>query len=139
VLPGPGGDAVRIDSLLGIQPDGVEHWGVAVVRRLMRDDAGLLHVGAEMLSGKIAGVVLRSSGAREGDEGQAALWLYARPDEAGSEVSLLMKADTFGGKLSLQTRLHGKRYLLIPGSLQAKGPDYDLARFRAIEQEAGED
>ncbi|HEX5337048.1 MAG TPA: hypothetical protein VFW53_01285, partial [Gallionella sp.] len=140
VSPVPGSDAIRIGSLLGMQPDGVAHWGVAVVRRLMRDDAGQLHVGAEMLSSRIGGVVLQPSGASGADDGQAALWLYA--DACGAddgEVCLLMKADTFSGKRSLQTRLGDRRYLLIPGGLREKGRDYDLARFRAIEQEAGED
>jgi len=47
-----------------------------------------------------------------------------------------MKADTFSPHRSLQTRLDGKNYLLIPILLQEKGDDYDLVRFRLIEQES---
>lgn len=135
-LPVQGGDGIRIGTLLGVRPGGVPHWGAAVVRRLMRDGANLLHVGAEMLSNRVDGVALNLSGGGF-DEELPALWLQAKPDEPAGEVRLLMKADTFSMHRSLQTQLNGKRYLLIPGGLQESGPDYDLARFRLVEQETG--
>ncbi|HZW26011.1 MAG TPA: hypothetical protein VFF26_11055 [Gallionella sp.] len=136
VIPSQGADGIRIGSLLGIQPDGVSHWGAAVVRRLMRDDANRLHVGAEMLSNQLAGVTL---GGPSRDDGVYALWLMVKPGEPVGEVRLLMKADTFSAQRSQQVSLGDKRYLLMPIGLDEKGDDYDLARFRAIEQEAGED
>jgi hypothetical protein len=137
ILPAQGADGIRIGSLLGVQPDGVPHWGAAVVRRLMRDDTNRLHVGAEMLTNQIAGVVLSQSGGGGGgfEDGQPALWLQAKPGRSSGEARLLMRADTFSAHRSLQTRLGGKGYLLIPSGLQEKGPDYDLADFRVIEQE----
>ena len=136
VLSAQGADGIRIGSLIGIQPDGVPHWGAAVVRRLKRDDKNQLQVGAEMLSSQIAVVSVSQSGVGE-EDGQHALWLQARQGESSGEVQLLMKADTFSAQRSLQTRLGGKNYLLIPGGLQEKGIDYDLAKFRIIEQETG--
>jgi len=136
VLPAQGTDGVHIGSLLGVQPDGVPHWGAAVVRRLTRDDANRLHVGAEMLTNQIAGVALSQSGGGGGfEDGQPALWLMAKSGELSGEVQLLMKAGTFSAHRSLQTRLNGKKYLLIPSRLQEKDIDYDLANFRVIEQE----
>ena len=138
-LPARGTDDIRIGSLLGVQPEGVPHWGAAVVRRLMRDDASQLQVGTEMLTNQIAGVVLRQSGGGGGfEDGQPALWLQAKPGESSGEARLLMKAGSFTAQHSLQTRLNGKNYLLIPGRLQEKGFDYDLASFRVIEQEPEE-
>lgn len=138
VLPAQGTDGIRIGGLLGVQPDGVPHWGAAVVRRLMRDDANQLHVGAEMLTNQIAGVALSQSGGGGGfEDGQPALWLQAKPGESSGEARLLMKAGAFSAQCSLQTRLNGKKYLLIPGKLQEKDLDYDLASFRVIEQESG--
>lgn len=137
VLPAQGTDGICIGSLLGVQPDGVPHWGAAVVRRLMRDDANRLHVGAEMLATRITGVALSQSGGSGGfEDGQPALWLQAKPGGSSGETQLLMKAGTFSTHRSLQTRLNGKNYLLIPGRLQEKGLDYDLASFRVIEQES---
>jgi hypothetical protein len=137
VLPAQGTDGLRIGSLLGVQPDGVPHWGVAVVRRLMRDDANRLHVGVEMLANQITGIALsQSGGGNEGfEDGQPALWLQAKQGAPSGETSLLMKADTFSAHRSLQTQLDGKNYLLIPNGLREKGLDYDLAKFRIIEQE----
>lgn len=138
VLPAKGSDGIRIGSLLGIQPDGVPHWGVAVVRRLRRDDKNQLHVGAEMLASQIAGVSVKQGGGGGGVEDmQPALWLQTKQDELSGEVQLLMKADTFSAQRSLQTQMNGENYLLIPGGLQEKGMDYDLAKFRIIKQETG--
>ena len=139
MLPAQGTDGIRIGSLLGVQPDGVRHWGAAVVRRLMRDDANQLHAGAEMLANQIAGVALSQSGGGAGgfEDGQPALWLQAKPGESSGEAQLLMKTDMFSAHRSLQISLDGKNYLLIPIGLQEKGIDYDLARFRLIEQESG--
>ena len=137
VLPAQGLDGIHIGSLLGVQPDGVQHWGVAVIRRLMRNDANQLQVGAEMLTNQIAGVALSQSGGGGGfEDGQPALWLQARPGDPSGEARLLMKADTYSPHRSLQARFDGKSYLLIPLMLQEKGEDYDLARFRLIEQES---
>lgn len=137
VLPAQGVDGIRIGTLLGVRPGGVQHWGVAVVRRLMRDEANL-HVGAEMLSSRATAVAVSRSGAGAAD-GQAALWLAAKPGEPEGEVRLLMKADTFSIHRSLQAGTDGKNYLLIPTALQERSLDYELARFRTVEQEAGDD
>jgi len=141
VLPLRGSDAIRIGSLLGIQPEGVAHWGVAIVRRLRRDNANQLHAGVEMLANRIAGVALIPSGGgvRGGENEQPALWLYGKSGEQTGEVRLLMKADTFANNRSWQTHLEGKNYLLIPSGLQEKSLDYELALFRVVEQESSSD
>lgn len=141
VLPAQGVDGIRIGSLLGVQPDGVAYWGVAVVRRLLRDQANQLHVGAEMLSNKIDGVAVSQSGGGGGgfEDGQPALWLNAKQSQASGEALLMLKADLFSPHRSLLTRVHGKGYLLIPNRLQEKSADYDLATFRIIEQQAIEE
>ena len=136
LLPVGGTDSIRIGGLLGVQPDGVVHWGAAVVRRLMRDAANRLHVGAEMLAHQYSGVFLSCRGVMA-EERQPALWLQNKPGMPVSEAKLLMKAGAFFAHRSLQTSLNGKNYLLIPEKLQEKGLDYDLAHFRVIEQEAG--
>jgi len=140
VLPTQGADELRIGSLLGIQPDGVPHWGVAVVRRMMRDDANRLHVGVEMLANQISGVALSQSGGgnEEFEDGQPALWLHEKQGTASGETNLLMKAGTFSAHRSLLAQLDGKNYLLIPNGLQERGIDYDLAKFRVIAQERPE-
>lgn len=137
VSPAQGMDGLRIGNLFGVQPDGVQHWGVAVVRRLVRNDANQLQVGAEMLANQIAGVTISQSSGSGLEAVQPALWLCAKQDDLPGEAQLLMKADSFSLRRSVQTRLNGKTYLLIPIGLRDKGTDYDLAKFRVIEQEGG--
>ncbi len=139
LLPTQAVDTVRVGSLLGIQPDGVQHWGVAVARRLMRNEKNQLRLGAATLANQIAGVTLKQSGGNSFAEGQPALWLYAKADDPPGEISLVMKANGYVAGRSLETTLDGKNYLLIPNGLQERGSDYELAKFRVIEQEAASD
>lgn len=134
ILPS-GSDGIGIGSLLGIQPEGLSQWGVAVVRRLLRDDANQMQVGAEILANQVAYVNLITNDNHPG-EGQPALWLYpAQGELSGATQLLLMQADSFSSSQSLKIQLNEKRYLLIPSGLQEKGLDYDLAKFKVIEQE----
>ncbi len=141
MIPAKGSGSIGIGSLLGIQPEGVPHWGVAVVRRLLRDGANQLRVGAQILSNHIAGVILNQNKVPGGaiENGQPALWLYAKQNDSTGEAQLLMRADTFSPGRSLQIQLDGKNYLLMPNGLQEKGLDYDLAKFRFVVQEKSED
>ncbi len=142
VISAKGNVSIGIGSLLGIQPDGLAHWGIAVVRRLLRDDAkNQLRVGAEILSSQIAGVVLNQNRVPGGaiENGQPALWLYAKQNDVAGEAQLLMRADTFSPGRSLQIQLDGKNYLLLSLGLQEKGLDFDLAKFRFVVQEIGEE
>lgn len=137
-LPVKGNEDIGIGSLLGMQPEGVPHWSVAVVRRLQRKNENQITVGAEILSNRVAGVDLNYTSPTGGamEEGESALWLYSTQAEAAGEVQLLMKADTFTPNLSIKILLNGKEYLLMPIGLQERGLDYDLAKFRFVVQEA---
>ena len=136
-LPVKGSESIGIGSLLGMQPEGVPHWGVAVVRRLLRKNENQMNVGAEILANRVAGVILNYGGVSGEaiEAGQAALWLFSKENESAGEVQLLMKADTFSPGRSLKILLNGKEYLLLPIGLQERGLDYDLARFRFVVQE----
>jgi len=139
VLPVQGGDSIRVGSLLGVQPTGVPNWGVAVVRRMMRDDNNQLHVGAEILTSQITPVALIKSGEGGGafEDGQTALWLSEKPGDLPGEARLLMKAEAFAGHRTLLSEFDGEDYLLIPTGLVEKCFDCDLVRFRLIKQEGG--
>jgi hypothetical protein len=136
VISTKGASSIGIGSLLGIQPEGVPHWGVAVVRRLLRDDAkNQLRVGAQILSNQVTFVSLNKNDNELGD-GQPALWLYSKQNDSSGEAQLLMNADTFSPGRSLKIQMGNKNYLLIPAELQERGIDYDLAKFKLIEQES---
>ncbi len=135
VLPASRVDGIVIGLLVGIKPERIDHWGVGIVRRLKRDRQNNLHVGVEILTNQMTGVGLRE---RNADEEQPALWLNSPGDDSG-EARLLMSPDTFSSSRSLHVRLAGKNYLLMPLELVEKGEDYDLARYRRIEEDTSSD
>jgi hypothetical protein len=137
ILPAQGSDDIRVGALLGVQAAGVQSWGVAVVRRMMRDHSNQLHVGAEILANQITPVALVQSGEGGGafEDGQTALWLNEKPGELAGEARMLMKADTFAGNRSLLSELNGEDYLLIPVKLLERCLDCDLVQFRLVKQE----
>lgn len=135
ILPASGTDGVKIGLLLGIKPKKIDHWGVGIVRRLSRDPQNNLHVGIEMLANQVTWVGLRE---RDAGEERHALWLDSPGGNAGG-VDLLMSPDTFTSSRSLHVRLDKKSYLLMPLELVEKGEDYDLARYRKIEEDTGSD
>jgi len=126
---------VAIGSLIGIKPEKIGHWGVGIVRRLNSDKQNKLHVGVEILTNQITGVGLRE---HSRDEEQPAIWLNSPGDDSG-EARLLMGHDAFSSSRSLHVRLNDKCYLLMPLELLEKGADYDLARYRKIEEDTSSD
>ena len=135
VLPAKSADGVKIGSLIGIRPENVGYRGAGIVRRLGRDGQNNLHVGVEILSKRVENVELRAQGRGAVGGGQTAMWLVKTDDETG-EAWLLMNPDTFSMNISLNTQFENKGYLLIPVALMEKGLDYDLARYRKVEEDA---
>jgi hypothetical protein len=134
VLPSVRADGIRIGSLVGSKPENVTHWGAGIVRRLRRDEKNNLHVGVEVLSPQITGISLTDRMHPADDAKQVALYLN-RPNDTSGEAWLLMKPGTFSPSRSLNMELGGKGYLLLPLALVESGDDYDLARYRRMEQE----
>lgn len=140
VLPHRGNEHVKIGQLVAIRPQGVSHWGVAVIRRLMRDDAEYVHVGAEILSNQVDSVALSQThgGHAIFEQGQKAVWLHPKSiEEPNGRVCLLVRS--YEPNCSLETELNGKKYLLIPYTIKQKHLDCDLVEFRMIEREESEE
>lgn len=127
---------IRIGSLLGSKPENLSHWGAGVVRRLRRDEAGNLHIGVEILSPRFVGVAITDRTRSSPEAGSLALYLN-RPNDASGEAWLLQKAESFSPARSLVMQMDDKAYLLLPLSLVERGDDYDLARYRMMEQDGG--
>lgn len=133
VLPAAQGDKVQIGLLIGIRPEKIEQWGAGIVRRLVRNGDSQLHVGVEMLSTRVEGVLLHDSGLA-GAEEEPALWLTGNGYDEG-EAWLMMQVDSFLLNRSLQMQAEEKRFLLMPLALVERGEDFDFARYRKIEQD----
>lgn len=138
VLPSNRADGIKIGSLVGSKPENVRHWGAGIVRRLSRDEKNNLHVGVEVLSTQIVGISLTDRVRVAEEETHVALYLN-RPADTSGEAWLLMKPDTFSLNRSLNMDMGGKGYLLLPLALVESGDDYDLARYRRMEQDTAAD
>ncbi|MBU0621402.1 MAG: hypothetical protein KJ795_06115 [Gammaproteobacteria bacterium] len=135
VIPASIADGIKIGALVGSKPENIQNWGAGIVRRLSRDANNNLHVGVEVLSPQIIGVLLFDHGFEVEEIRQIALYLN-RPNDNSGEALLLMRPDTFSPSRSLSMELNDKGYLLLPLALVESGEDYDLARFRLMEQDA---
>jgi len=136
VVPAGRVEGIKIGTLVGSKPEGVSHWGAGVVRRLSRDREGALHIGVEVLSPRVVGVPLQDRAVGGAEGGQLGLYLN-RPNDTSGEAWLLMKQDSFSAQRSLKMELDDKEYLLLPLALVERGEDYDLARYRMMEQDTG--
>lgn len=134
IVPSSYTAGITIGSLVGLKPEKVDRWGVGIVRRLSRDPQNNLHVGVEILSGHVIGVGLRE---QRSEEDQPALWLD-NPGGDKEDVRLLLSPDTFSTNRSMHARIEGRNYLLMPQELVEKGEDFDLARYRKIEEDTVE-
>ena len=129
---------LKIGTLIGSKPENVGNWAVGIVRRLSRDAQNNLQVGVEILSNQVIGVSLHVADlSREGEADHLAIYLNKQNDNSG-EASLLMKPGSFLPSRSFRMQIDGKTYLLLSLGLIESGDDYDLARYRKIEQDMSE-
>lgn len=138
VLPEELTSAVAIGTLVGLQPEKALHWGVGVVRRLKRDDKNKLHVGIQILANKVESVVLHGFDGVSAGANYAAL-LLDRAGEQHGESWLLVKQDSFSINVSPTMKLDDQSYLMLPISMVEKGLDYDVVRYRKMEQDSSSD
>lgn len=134
VLPPARTEGVEVGLLIGARPERGAQWGAGIVRRLSRDKQNNLHVGIALLSNHVSAIRFHERGASR--EQRAVLLNVA---ENAGDVRLLMNPGAFSPDRSLQARLGGKNYLLMPLAVLEKGKDYDLAFYRKIEEESGVD
>lgn len=134
ILPVARTEGIRIGALLGIMPENIPHWGAGVVRRLSRDRDGNLHVGVEILSHRVVALPLKDQSVFGAEKDLAGIYLN-RPADTSGEAWLLMQPEIFSGNRSLTTQMDGKDFLLMPLALVEHGNDYDLARYRMMEQD----
>lgn len=141
VIPGARSDWLQVGVLLGVQPEGVQSWGVGIIRRYYRSGDSRGHVGVETLARTATTVSLRPTrppGAAESlEDAQPAVLL--KDGRTGGEARLLLKAGSYSPSQSLEMEAGGRKYLLIPLALLEKGQDFDLARFREMERSEGEE
>jgi len=131
-------DWIRIGALVGIRPEGVEHWGVAVIRRVSRDRQNRAYVGVQTMAHEAAGVRLRPLSdswkalVRLDAEGYLAALNLRRSELAPGEVVLVAPAGVFSMDQNLEMLEEGRRRRLAPVALMERGEEFEIARFRQV-------
>ena len=129
-------NSINIGTLVGLRPDNSKNCGAGIVRRLKRDEKNNLHVGVRVLSNKTEVVLVYSEAG--GHAATLALLLdYA--EAQNGESWMLVPTDTFSPNTNLSMRLGNKNNLLIPIDIVEKGGDFELVRYRRLEQQSDVD
>jgi hypothetical protein len=129
---------VKIGTLVGIKPDNMNEWGGGIVRRLSRDVQNNVCVGVEILANQIVGLSLGGNEGGRLDDHHLALFLNKKNDLSG-EALLLMRPGSFIPNYSFNLTVEDKEYLLLPLGLLESGDDYELVRYRKMEQDTSND
>lgn len=132
VVPATGSDWLKVGAMIGLKVEGEKHWGVGVIRRMVRDGEHNRRVGIQRLSNHIIalrigpiGPIAQGNAVREND---VALLLTPKPD-AGQRVRIMQAPATFSPGQMLVMRIHGHAFELQPEALAESGDEYDVASF----------
>ncbi len=123
------GDALKIGTLLCMQPEGGENWVLGVLRRFAKDTPSHARVGIESLSRQAQSVELRPRTTGFSATGTIpGIWL--REAAAAGEARMVLPGMSFNLRQSLEFCDDGRRYLLTPIELEEAGSHFELARYR---------
>jgi len=132
VVPATGSDWLQVGALIGLKVEGEKHWGVGVIRRMLRDGEQNRRVGIQCLSKHIVmlriaphGPITAGNAVREND---AALLLTPKPD-ADQRVRVMQAPATYSSGQTLAMRVHGYTFELQPEALVESSDEYDVATF----------
>lgn len=132
VVPATGSDWLQVGAMIGLKVEGEKHWGVGVIRRMLRDGEQNRRVGIQRLSKHIVmlriapyGAIAAGNAVREND---AALLLTPKPD-GDQRIRIMQAPATFSGGQPLAMRVQGQEFELQPESLVESTDEYDVASF----------
>jgi hypothetical protein len=136
IIPPSKADWLKVGTLLGIKLEDGNAWGVGIVRRLSNDPTQQRYVGIQTLAKGGARVKLFAVGEAAGQSGEDAVLLpSSAADSSGTgELSLLMRMGTFSQRQNFQMRAYERDYILVPKQLLEGGQDFDMAKFRVLQQ-----
>ncbi|HEV7478558.1 MAG TPA: hypothetical protein VGO02_12570 [Burkholderiales bacterium] len=122
-------DWLKVGTLLAMQPDGGPNWVVGAVRRVTRLSKDEARIGIETLS-RAPAVSSFSAGA----EAQPGVLLAAAPETG--ETSIALRAGVFIRGCNLETAVDGRHHVYMPQTVDERGDDYEIARFREMIRES---
>jgi hypothetical protein len=121
-------DWLKVGALLAMQPDGGPNWVVGTVRRITRLSKDEARIGIETLSRQPA--LSQFSGGAEAEPG-----VLLAAAETG-ETSIALRAGVFTRGRNLEAAVDGRHHVYMPQTVDERGDDYEIARFRAMVRES---
>jgi len=137
VVPATKSDWVRVGSLLGVMAEGEKHWGVGVIRRMVRDGDQTRRVGVQLLTRVAVPVRLAPTGtissfnATRDNDPAVLLTPKPSPDRG---IRMLMRAGAFTAGQSLEMRVHGQAFRIDAVKLLEGTDAYDEAQFKLVQR-----
>lgn len=120
------GDWLKIGCLLGLQPEGGDHWVLGVIRRLTFGTQLTASVGIQIIASSVQPVQLR----RRGDTTATSGMLISDGSEPPGEMRLLLRGETMDPGQALEYQQDTTRYQLLPQETIEHGEDYQVIRCR---------
>ena len=121
-------DWLKVGTLLAMQPDGGPNWVVGTVRRITRLSKDEARIGIETLSRQPA--LSQFSGGAEAEPG-----VLLASAQTG-ETSIALRAGVFTRGRNLEAAVDGRHHVYMPQTVDERGDDYEIARFRAMVRES---
>lgn len=140
LIPTVRSDWIKVGTLVGVQNEASQHWGIGLIRRIVRDAQQQRHVGIQLLTPNAIPArismsqTLSFTGADS--DAQRAILLSAVPDGSG-EVAVVMRSSLFSGRESLDMTVRDKSFQLTPVGLVESSEDFAWVKFKAREQAEG--
>jgi hypothetical protein len=125
IVPPAASDWIRVGELIGVQIEGAARWGVAIIRRVARDEQRQYRVGIEVIADTVAPVWL----SRLSGETEHAILLSMRPDPNG-EVAVIRSAGRYDSRAGARLTIRDNAYALSPSRLIDAGEDFDWATYK---------
>jgi len=138
LMPQARSDWLHVGTLLGVRIDDGASWGVGIVRRLSAYDHKQRYVGIQVLTKGATAVKVAALSAAADSELESALLLPSNANDTNgaAEMNLLLRPGAFSLQKRMQMRAYERSYLLVPRKLMEGGHDFDMARFRVMQQAA---
>lgn len=129
-------DWIRIGALVGIRPEGVERWGVGIIRRLARDRQNQGYVGVQTMAHEAVSVRLRPTSGRWGSplkvDAQGCLPALRLKEfsPVRGEIVLAARSGFFSMHQGLEILGEAAGFHAEPLALMERGEEFEIARFR---------
>jgi len=132
VLSNISGEWLKVGTLLAMQPEGGENWLLGIVRRYHRESESEAKVGIQTLATRALAIECRPRTASSYGAAATLPALLLEDTNASGEVRVVLPANSFDLRESLEYQQGGRHFLLNPVAQVEQTSDYEVARYRQV-------